>query len=238
MTSQSSATERFVQSTTDARTMVHLSVNKDAVQKLLPAGWVSEPGAGPVEGANVFIVFIEGIAGQDADGKPVLNIGKTVVLGVPVKNEKTGALAAMAVGGFVSDAKAVPGAYDVYVHAEIAMEKTIRSEGAGTVVEERWSVTTPAGDKLQFSASYARGVGQRMHVEPRIHAAVRPDFYRVYKADQVVEIVHSSAGEGKRARNLVLRASGPQLGGIFDGQERVVAVMAIPAYARDIFVSE
>jgi hypothetical protein len=42
-----SAAERLVQSTTEARTIVYFKADNDAVQKLLPAGWVSTPGTGP-----------------------------------------------------------------------------------------------------------------------------------------------------------------------------------------------
>jgi hypothetical protein len=233
-----SAAERLVQSMTEARTYVYFSANKDAVQKALPAGWVSNPASGPLKDANMFIALIEGIASDNAEGKPVLHQGKSAVLVLPVKNEKTGEAAAMVVGGFVSDPQAAPGAYGVYVPGKFSVVKNARAEGSETVMEESWAVSTDSGDKLQFTIVYPRGVATRAHVEPRIYAAAKPEFYRVYKADQVTEIVHSMADESKRAKKAELTASGPQIAKLFDGKEQLVAVMTIPAYYRQIFLPE
>jgi hypothetical protein len=233
------AGEKLVLSTTEARTLLFFKASKDAVDKLLPAGWGSNPGTGPTKDANMFIALIEGIAAGDADGKAVLHQGKTAVLVLPVKEEKTGAAAAMVVGGFVSEPQAAPGAYNVYVPASVSMAKTARSEENGsTTVEESWNIANEAGDRLRFSAVYARGVGTRAHIEPRIYAAVKPEFYRIYKADQVTEIVHSTADNTKRAKSVEVSASGPQIGKLFDGSEQLVAVMSIPAYYRQVFLPE
>lgn len=153
-----SAAERLVQSMTEARTYVYFRADKDAVRKALPAGWVSNPASGPLKDANMFIAFIEGIASDNAEGKPVLHQGKSAVLVLPVKNEKTGEAAAMVAGGFVSESQAAPGAYGVYVPAKFNVAKSSRAEGSETIVEESWSVSTDAGDKLQFTAVYSRGV--------------------------------------------------------------------------------
>jgi hypothetical protein len=233
------AGERLVLSTTEARTLLFFKANNDAVDKLLPAGWSSNPGTGPTKDANMFIALIEGIAAGDGDGKAVLHQGKTAVLVLPVKEEKTGSAAAMVVGGFVSEPQAAPGAYNVYVPAKVSMAKTARSEENGsTTIEESWDIATEAGDKLRFNAVYTRGIGTRARIEPRIYAAVKPDFYRIYKADQVTEIVHSTAEETKRARKVELSATGPQIAKLFDGSEQLVAVMSIPAYYRQVFLPE
>jgi hypothetical protein len=233
-----SAAERLVQSMTEARTYVYFNADKDAVQKALPAGWVSNPASGPLKDANMFIALIEGIASDNAEGKPVLHQGKSAVLVLPVKNEKTGEAAAMVVGGFVSDPQAAPGAYGVYVPGKFSVVKNSRAEGSETIVEESWAVSADAGDKLQFNAIYSRGVTTRAHVEPRIYAAAKPEFYRIYKADQVTEIVHSMADESKRAKKVEFSATGPQIAKLFNGKEQLVAIMTIPAYYRQIFLPE
>lgn len=231
--------ERLVQSTTDARTVLHLKASGDAVQKLLPAGWVSAPGSGPLEDANAVLIFVEGIAAEDADGKPVPPLGKLAILAFPAKNEQTGDAGLMVVAGFASHPQGAPGAYGVYVFATLAMEKSSRSKGPGpTMVEEIWDVSTGAGDQLRFVMSYERGIGTRAHIEPRIYAAENPEFYRIYKADQVSEVVHSAADEAKRAEKVELSASGPLLSKVFDGDEQLVAVTSIPAYYRQVFLPE
>lgn len=233
-----SAADRLVQSATETRTYVYFSADKELVRKALPAGWVSNPIHGALNGANMFIALIEGIAADNADDKPVLHQGKSAVLVLPAKNEKTGEAAGMVVGGFVSDRSAAPGAYGVYVPGTFSVAKSSRGEGSETTVEENWSVSTDAGDKLQFTAVYSRGLAIRAHAEPRIYAAAKPEFYRIYKADQVTEIVHSLADESKRAKKVELSASGPRIATLFDGKEQLVAVMSVPAYYRRIYVPE
>jgi hypothetical protein len=206
---------------------------------MLPAGWVTfPPQNGLMKSANMFLVFIEGIASDNAEGKPVLHQGKSAVLVMPAKNLQTGTAAAMVVGGFVSDPQAAPGAYGVYSQAKFIVAKTSRFDGAETVVEENWTVATETGDALHFDVGYARGVAMRTHVEPRIYAAAKPEFYRIYKTDQVTEIVHSNADEAKRARKIEISASGPQLSKLFDGKQQLVAIMTVPAYYRQIFLPE
>lgn len=231
--------ERLVQSTTEARTYVYFNANKDAVQKLLPAGWVSNPGTGALKDANFFIALIEGIAADNAEGMPVPHQGRFAVMVVPAKNEQTGIVASMIVGGFVSQPQAAPGAYGVYAPAKFAVAKSSRSEGTNaTMVEETWEVSTDTGDQLRLSISYERGVGTRAHVEPRIYAAAKPEFYRIYKADQVTEVVYSAAADAKRAQKVEFMGSGSQLSRVFDGKEQPVAVMSLPAYYRQIFLPD
>jgi hypothetical protein len=193
----------------------------------------------PLKDANFVIALIEGLAGQDSEGKPVLHQGKNVVFAVPAKDEKTGTAGAMIVGGFASQPQGAPGAYGVYVPAKFTMTKSSRSVGAGsTTAEETWEVSTEAGDQIRFSTTYERGVGNRAHVEPRNYAATKPEFYRIYKADQVTDIVHSVAADTGRTKKVEFTGSGPQISKVLKGQEQPVAVVSIPAYYRQIFLPE
>jgi hypothetical protein len=230
-------TERLVQSTTESRTYVHFKVSNDVVQKMLPAGWVSAPGSGALKDANLIVLLVEGLAADGADGKAVLNQGKFALWAIPAKNEQTGGGAIMIIGGLTSQPQAAPGAYAVYAPAKITMAKSARSEGPNvTTSEENWQAANDAGDQLRFAVAYERGIGTRGHVEPRVHSATKPDFYRVYKADQVTDVVHSVVPDMRRAKTLEFNASGPNLSKIFDGKEQLVAVTSIPAYYRQIFV--
>jgi hypothetical protein len=228
---------RLIQSTTEARTYVHFKLNNDTIRKVLPAGWASAPGTGALQDANLILLLVEGLAADSADGKAILNQGKFVLWAVPAKNERTGAAGIMIVGGLTSQPQASPGAYGVYAPARITMTKSSRSQGAGaTVVEENWDASNDAGERLRFSVSYERGVGVRAHVEPRAHAAIKPDFYRIYKADQVTDIVHSVVAGGRRAAKVEFVSAGPSLARIFDGKEELIAVTSIPAYYRQILL--
>ena len=230
-------TERLVQSTTEARTYVHFKISNEVVQKLLPSGWVSTPGSGALKDANLIVLLVEGLAADSGDGKPVLNQGKFALWAVPAKNEQTGGSGIMIIGGLTSQPQAAPGAYGLYAPGKITMAKSARSDGPNvTTNEENWQAANEAGDQLRFNVAYERGIGARGHVEPRAYSATKPDFYRVYKADQVTDVVHSVLPDMRRARALEFNASGPNLSKIFDGKEELIAVTSIPAYYRQIFL--
>jgi hypothetical protein len=183
------------------------------------------------------VLLVEGLAADGADGKAVLNQGKFALWAIPAKNEQTGGGAIMIIGGLTSQPQAAPGAYAVYSPARITMAKSARSDGPNvTTSEENWQAANDVGDQLRFVITYERGIGTRAHVEPRVYSATKPDFYRVYKADQVTDVVHAIAPDARRAKTLEFTASGPNLSKIFDGKEELVAVTSIPAYYRQIFL--
>src|SRR5215218_4705065 len=82
--------DRLLQSATEARTCVYFKASLEAVQRVLPAGWVSMPGTGALKGANVVFCFVEGIGADGADGKPMPNQAKSAIVAVPARNEKAG----------------------------------------------------------------------------------------------------------------------------------------------------
>jgi hypothetical protein len=230
--------EYLVRTSTEARTILHFSANKDAVQKLLPTGWTSTPGTGDLKDANIGIVLIDGLAAESAEGNPVPNQSRLAVLFVPAKNEQSGASGAMIVGGFTAQPEDAPGAYGVYVPAKVTVTRSSRSDGSeATTVEESWDVSTNAGDQLLFAVSYERGMVARTHIEPRIYSAARPEFYRIDKIDQVSEVVHSVVDDTKQA-GVEFSGSGPQFSKVFDGNERLVAVTSIPICYRRIFLPD
>ena len=234
-----SRAERLVQTATEQRTYLFIKSDDAKIKKSLPAGWSPAQNAGPLKDANFVVVLIEGLAGGDAEGKPILHQGKTVVLGIPAKNDKTGEPGFLVCGGCVWGASAAPGAYDLYAPAAISMTKSSKSEGeAATSATEQWRIRSDKGDTMDFTIGYDRGVGTRAHVEPHVYSALHPDFYRIYKVDQVTEIVHLAAQGGKKARDVTFVADGPQLSRFLDDKAELVAVISYPAYHRQIYLPQ
>ncbi|MFH6786101.1 MULTISPECIES: hypothetical protein [Methylobacterium] len=234
-----SRAERLVQSATERRTYLFVKSDDGKIKNLLPAGWSPAQNVGPLKDANFVIVLIEGVAGSDAEGKSILYQGKTVVLGIPAKNDKTGEPGFMVSGGFVSDASTAPGAYGLYAPASVTMAKTSRSDGdAATAVTEQWRIRSEKGDRIDFDVGYDRGTGNWAHAEPHVYSALHPEFYRIYKVDQVTEIVHTTAQGGKKAKEVKLSADGPQISRFFDDKSQLVAVISYPAYYRKIYLPE
>ena len=103
--------ETLVQSIVETRLTVALRVGQAELQKLVPASWqvMSLPG-GPLKDANFFIVFIDQLLVQDAQGKPDMGgINRHVVFAVPAKHTQTGEIATVVTGGFTPDIRNVPG---------------------------------------------------------------------------------------------------------------------------------
>ena len=68
--------------------------------------------------------------------------------------------------------------------------------------------------------------------------SAKPEFYRIYKADAVTDVVHSVVPERRRAKAIEFTGSGPQFANVFDGQEQLIAVTSLPAYYRQIFLPD
>ncbi len=133
----------------------------------------------------------------------------------------------------------VPGAYSVTMPAKVGMAKSSRADGTGSVTaEETWDISTDQGDQLHFTLVFERGVGMRSHTETRVYSGAKPDFYRIYKVDQVTDLVRGATGDSGRARKVEFRASGPHLSPVFDGTEKMVGIMSIPTYYRQIFLPD
>lgn len=231
----SARAEKLVAAATEARTYIYLKADPAAVQKLLPAGWTSNPGTGATKDANVALVFIQGFAGDNAEGKAVPGQGKFVVLLAGAKNTAAGTEGSMILGGFAAQPAGAPGAYGVYAPANFTMAKAENSEGGGpAAAEETWDVVSEGGDRVHFVVGYERGLGVRAHVEPRIYSSAKPEFYRIYKADLVADIVHAPSAD-RKAKRLDFAASGPLWSKLGSAPE-VVAVTSMPAYYRQIFL--
>ncbi len=228
--------DRLDLSTTEARTVLFIRADPDKVAKALPAGWTAVPGSGAAKDANLVLILIEGFAQSDAEGKAAAYPDKYAVWGTPAKRAEGGA-SFMVMGGMIAPAQGAPGAYGVYRPAKVAMTKAARTNEAGaTLVDETWDFATEGEDRLRLSASYERGVATRARVEPKVSSAAKPDFYRLYKADQVSEFVYS-VPSGRTGSRVALSASGPVFAGLLDRAE-VVAVAAVPAYHRQIYLPD
>jgi len=231
--------DHLFQKTWEVRSYVYFTASPEAVAKLLPAEWQSAPiPMGPFKGANVALTFYDQLLTEDAVGQPIAATGRGVVLFVPARDPASGASGSMIVGGFASQPGNVPGPYSVYSAATINMSRSYRTDDAGpTYVNEAWEVVA-SGDKLRLQVKYDRSPTVPMHVEPRNYSAARPDFYRVYKVDQLTKVVRSTATEDEKADRIEFSASGPHLSAIFDGSEHLVGVASVPVYQREIWLPE
>jgi hypothetical protein len=226
--------ERLVASSLEQRTILIFKASEAAVQKTLPDGWqIAAPAAGPAKGYNLAVVFIDPILVLDAEGKPSPS-ARGAVLAVPAKKEGMDKSVSMIVGGLSPMA---PGPYGVYIKANAELERKAHTNAAGIAkVEENWVFAGDAGDSLELRIQYARGVPARGNLETKNYSAATPDFYRIYRLEQAVDVVRGTAAGTDTVEKLVFKASGERLAPMFDGSEQLIMVISIPWYSRQIFL--
>jgi hypothetical protein len=228
------AQEKLSGSNIDVRTGIAFTIPAAVAQKMLPEGWeVNSPAAGPTQGANLTMTLLEQVSAQDAQGA-ALKPFQGVAIGVPARKKDGSAAGTMIVTGLFTGGGA-PGAYGVYMPATGTVERRQRLDGDGKLlVEERWTFRSADGNALEATVHYARGQGARAKAESKAYSAAKPDFYRIYRVDLVSEVVRSTGVD--RATVVTVKASGPKLGALLDGSEKVIAVTSIPSYSRMVYL--
>ncbi|OHV16277.1 hypothetical protein BK022_13265 [Methylorubrum extorquens] len=223
----------------EVRLYIWLKIDPDELHQVLPDGWAAQQATGLLQGANLAVVLIEGIAASDTHGKPLPTVEHFAVVAVPAKNEQVGSTAFIVIDGLATPATSAPGAYGVYKPARVAIERRSSSQGAmSAFVEERWDWSSDVGDRIYVRIAYERGVGIRKHIEPRIYSGLKPTFYRIYKIDQVDDLIHTIHGYGPKAKTLEFRAAGGRLSDLRASEEKLVGIVSVPTYYREVFLPE
>ena len=231
---QIEAAEKLISTNLDTRTVLAFRVPNEAVRKLLPAGW--ELDAAP-DGPNLRIVFANNLLVQDAEGKASENL-RVVTLTAQAKKSGTDEKAGIALGGFVSAVAAVPGPYFNYSAASSVFSQRVGVDGAGkSIVEEAWKFNGDEGNALDLRIQFERGLLSRVKSTAKTYSSSKPDFFRIYHLEQVVDVINASSGR-HRIVQMSLKAKGPLFGSILDGSEQLASVTSIPYYARQIYLPE
>src|SRR3954470_2744871 len=115
------AQEKLYGTNADMRITIAFKVPDATLQKLLPAGWESNP---PASGANLGMSLVNSLSAEDAEGKPTkTNTG--VAITAPVKKSGTNETGTMVLGGLFQPHYA-PGAYGVFLPAKVSIDRTMK----------------------------------------------------------------------------------------------------------------
>ena len=220
----------------DMRTTVALKVPDNAAQKMLPQGWeLNVPAGGAAKGANLALVLVEQLLAYDDAGKPK-EPARGVALVIPAKKTGADTAGAMVVAGLFN-AGYSPGPYDVYMPAQVAIERRQRTDGDGKVLaEERWTMKGPGGHEIDVQVAYVRGAPSKVKSDSRGFSAARPEFYRIYRAESVSDVVRSVPNGENRVSFVSLKVNGQKFAPLFDGSEKIVAITSIPSFSREILL--
>lgn len=229
--------EIAVGSNIDSRVVLAYKVNDAAAQALLPEGWklLTLP-KGPLAGANLLVAFIDRHLELDPEGKPLdPSTGRAVaILNYGTNPDVPG------VRFFVSRVYETPPVANSYgngVQAGISHNSTSTGPAEGPrQQEEMWSVRPNSGGEISVALSYQSGRATWSKSEAMPYSNVTPDFHRIYRYQQLADLA-MSAPMGKALNgDLSFTSSVPELSGVFDGNEALIGVLAIPVYVREVFL--
>jgi hypothetical protein len=232
-----SAQEKLVGTYGEARTALAFNIPDATVQKILPQGWLASPfSAGPAKGANLVVTFMDWLVAQDPDGKP-MNTYSHVGLTVPAKQNGTDATVAMVVAGLSAPPGYAPGPYGNFGAAKSIIARTLRVDDDGVSrAEESWQFEGESGDSIQLQLQFVRGTAARSKLEAKVHSAMKPEFYRIYRIEEAVDVVRSTAIGTDRVQKYLFKASGPRLLPLFNGSEQLISITSFPWFSRQAFL--
>jgi hypothetical protein len=230
-----------------ARTMIVLEANPSALQRRLPTGWELAPYSGDdlrgtsLRGANLLVPFHEVYAVRSQDGQvaglPQLSY---VVFVSQAREQATGEVAHVHWFTYTEDPAGVPGKYEDAALATITRSQTFSKERPGeTQVREAFSAVAERGE-VHLSFAYEQGGDLVIWISPDkpnlpLRAARNPHIVRWYQEDQVMNVVRSDPLNVNRVSEISLDVQG-ELDDVFDGSERVVAVVIQRPYLRQVYV--
>jgi hypothetical protein len=229
------------------RTMVALQGNASALQRRLPSGWELTPYAGDdlrgtsLRGANMLVPFHEVYAIRTHEGRLAgLPQASYIAFVSQAREQATGELAHLHWFTYTEDPAGVPGKYDDAALARIIRSQTFSKERRGeTQVRESFSALADRGE-VHLSLAYEQGGELLVWVtadEPnlQLRPAKDPRIIRWYQEDQVMNVVRSDPLNISRVSDLTFEVKG-ELEDVFDGNERVVAVVIQRPYMRHVYV--
>ena len=232
-----SSQEKLVGTYGEARTSLAFKMPDATVQELLPSGWLSSPfSAGPAKDANLTVTFMDWLVAQDSDGKPAATY-RNVGLSVPARQNGTELIVTVAVVGLSSPPGYAPGPYGNFSAAKGIMSRTLRINDEGrSRAEESWDFEGETGDSIRLEIQFVRGIAVRRNAEVRVHSAIKPKFYRIYRTEEAVDVVRSGTERSDRVQRCFFKASGPRLSPLFNGSEQLISIASLPWVSRRVFV--
>ncbi len=222
----------------DTRSVVAFRVEQTELQSWLPAPWQVSPYAkGPLKEANLLVVFVDRLLNLDVEGKPVAGgTFRAAALAVPAKHPQTEESAPFIIRAFTPHEDVnLYNPYKNTVKTAIRREQKMKSAdlGPGTG-SELWELRDSSGEMLQFQMEYQRAVPSRAKQELKPRSAVIPTFYRIYRVEQLTDLVKSIPAGVDRVQNFQFRVTMSELRKLFDGSEQVVGILVIPWYVRQL----
>ncbi|MEM9146016.1 MAG: hypothetical protein AAGC57_07430 [Pseudomonadota bacterium] len=233
--SVSAQAETFDSTIADTRTLVAFKVDAAALEAWLPETHRANPYAkGAFEGANLLMMFIDRMLHQNAEGAPK-NGGayRMMALIVPGGHRETGETATYIARVYgPGEGK---GPYKTAVRSEVshsvALEGTGREPLSG---QHSWRVAH-GGGTIAIDVAFTAGVPRRTSGESLLSTPADASVKRIYRYDQVTDVVLSQPKGIDRTSDLSVSVTIPELKALFDGTEELIGIADRPFYTRQTF---
>lgn len=228
--------ETLLERSFETRLQIDFAVADAAVKKMLPAGWETDVAtSGGAKDCNLRMIFIDRADVTGPDDAPK-GTSQLVILEVPVK--KAGVSGRMIVDGIVADPHDAPGPFQVY-HPATAyrLERSDTTSAVPLQVSEHWELTAGDGEHMEVRLKYERSVARRGTSEVKFFSGADPSYYQIGRIAQgLVPMRNATVPSPDRVSEFSYRATGGNLGALFDGTERLISIDAIGWHERAVYL--
>lgn len=231
--------EQLVEDNTESRLVLAFRADAAALQKRLPPELeVSPAPGGPAKDANLVVVFYDRLHQLDGSGKPTsATTMRMAVVVAAVKTRAAGKPAFAVLRVFNPNPEQVPGFYKAGVLAEVKRETSVAASSLEPgSMSDAWEVSTKGGDTIRVRVEYARGVPSRSVRELQVFSGVQGGLFRIYRTDELGDVVRSAAGKVDRAKKLEYRFAVADMADLFGDETQLLAVSANPVFLRKVFL--
>ncbi|MEI9998170.1 MAG: hypothetical protein WDO13_02850 [Verrucomicrobiota bacterium] len=198
----------------------------------------------PAQGANFHVLLRNGQLTLFYDAAGNESVGgqdRGAVLFVYTENPETGEEGLRVVRTFSADPAFLLGPYGNARLALVEAQQTASvSSPAGGDGLESWRIADaePGRGHLALLLRYAMGVPQRVRSTFRMYGGSDPAFFRTYRADRGMLPVRSVPLGLNRVGELHWEMKLTELAGVFNGAERLLAIIVEPWFWREVWMPE
>ena len=218
----------------DTRTLAAFKVNDAALTKWLPDTHRAAPFGGSFQGANILMMFIDRMLHQSADGSPKGG-GAYRMMALIVRGEdKSSGEKATFISRVYSPGDGA-GPYKTAVKSAISHSVSLSGTDVSPLSGRHVWRIEQGGGSLEIGFGFVAAVPGRKSGESILSTPVDPGIKRIYRYDQLTDVLLSKPKGIDRTSDLVVSITIPELAEMFDGSEDLIGLADRPFYTRQTF---
>lgn len=226
-----------IESSFESRLYLSFQVQESDLQRLIPEPWrVSVIPAGPANGANLNVIFIQMLQSETPEGKPLSNgaTSRYVVLAIPVKHTQTGEESSFVARIYSTDPTSDPGHVKNALKANIRREfsQKFENKDPGTA-NDQWEMKESSGI-IKVRLAYKQSALNRAKRDHKVRYAANPSDTYLYRVDQSAELLKSVPSGVDMLQSYEFDSTVPELATLLNDKAKLVSVTEIPCYILQV----